>query len=181
MKNYIKAEKVVRDLFKNTTRKFKAESYAEHCVRTAKNVMKYKQSHQLETLMTAAVLHDVLEDTDYSRLDIEAHFGSKVLELVEELTTPKYITKPNKASYLELHLVEISSWGLVIKLCDRLDNVSDLTIASKQFSQSYIIETRRIISYLIANRLLSVTHLRIISDILILINVADRENKEIKE
>ena len=38
------------------------------------------------TSICAALLHDVVEDTDYTVEDIEQHFGPKIAQLVEGLT-----------------------------------------------------------------------------------------------
>ena len=61
----------------------------------------------------------------------------------------------------------MSSWALVIKLCDRLDNISDLNNACNlEFKEKYINETIGIMEYLINNANLSKTHLDIIGAIL---------------
>ena len=59
----------------------------------------------------------------------------------------------------------MSSWALVIKLCDRLSNVNDLDKCSESFRNKYIKETVTIIDYLIQNRSLSKTHINIIKSI----------------
>ena len=60
----------------------------------------------------------------------------------------------------------MSSWALVIKLCDRLDNVSDLMNSSENFRNRYSRETIDILNYLLSNRKLSDTHINIIKGIL---------------
>ena len=59
----------------------------------------------------------------------------------------------------------MTSWALVIKLCDRLSNVNDLDKCSESFRNKYIKETVTIIDYLIQNRSLSKTHINIIKSI----------------
>ena len=59
----------------------------------------------------------------------------------------------------------MSSWALVIKLCDRLDNITDSKNSNKEFRDKYKKETETIINYLLNNRKLSKTHLTIIKEI----------------
>ena len=101
---------------------------------------------------------------------IKHEFGSLVSSLVEELTTDNKVTKSEKKVYLAKKMKTMSSWALVIKLADRLDNVSDLRHTDKTFRQSYIKETRYIISQLVGSNNLSMTHLQLIHEILKEIN-----------
>lgn len=43
-----------------------------------------------EDVLVAALLHDTLEDTDYTREELETDFGPTVLSYVSTLTEPKY-------------------------------------------------------------------------------------------
>ena len=63
-------------------------------------------------------------------------------------------------------MVNIKKKDLILKLCDRLDNVSGLNITSEEFNEKYIRETTFIINYLLLNRKLNETHLKIINDIM---------------
>jgi (p)ppGpp synthase/HD superfamily hydrolase len=60
---------------------------------------------------------------------------------------------------------KISNWALTIKLADRLDNVSDLKDADKEFAEKYKKETQEILINLEKNRELSETHKIIINEI----------------
>ena len=141
--------------------------YINHPIRVAENVLKYKKSNNMEALVSSAYLHDTLEDTDTTYYDLVETFGPQVASIVLELTTDKDLKNElGKAKYLKIKMKNMSSWALVIKLCDRLDNVSDLKNTSERFQEKYIAETLEIIEYLKANRDLSKTHLRIIEDIL---------------
>jgi guanosine-3',5'-bis(diphosphate) 3'-pyrophosphohydrolase len=44
-----------------------------------------------ENVLVAALLHDTLEDTDYTRDEMVEDFGEKVAVLVETLTEPKFL------------------------------------------------------------------------------------------
>ncbi len=83
--------------------------------------------------------------------------------LVQELTSDKeqMILEGGKEKYLAKKLQTMSSWALVIKLLDRLDNVSDFDIASKKFVQNYTRQTVYILNELKKHRKLSKTQTKI--------------------
>lgn len=142
------------------------EAYINHPIRAARNAEKYKVSKDLKTLKMAAYLHDTIEDTSATYEDLAALFGSTVASIVLELTTDKDMkAEIGKTRYLEIKMKNMSSWALVIKLCDRLDNISDLSICTEEFRKRYTEETITIIEYVLQNRNLSKTHIHIIKDI----------------
>jgi len=58
---------------------------------------------------------------------------------------------------------DMSSYGLVIKLADRLDNVKDIATAkSPAWRARYKAETLHIMDYLEQNRVLSGTHQKLV-------------------
>ncbi len=78
-------------------------------------------------VLAAAILHDVLEDTDSSPGEVRGLFGEKVLQLVQELTEPQFKPKEEtwerrKAAKLE-QLLGASPEALAICAADRLHNV----------------------------------------------------------
>lgn len=133
-------------------------------LRVSDLVGKYKDSSVLNELMTAALLHDVLEDGHTTKANLEERFGNLVADLVEELTTDKELLQiaGGKEKYLAEKMNHMSSWALVIKLSDRLDNVSDFDIAPEKFVKKYVDETVYILEELMKHRELSGTQLTII-------------------
>lgn len=153
--------------------------YINHPKRVAQYVRKYKQSNSIEMLMMCVYLHDTLEDTKATYYDLVNIFGPQVASIVLELTTDEDLKKEiGKERYLEIKMKNMSSWALVIKLCDRLDNISDLENASIQFRQKYTKETLQIIYYLLENRELSYTQLNIIKQIIIILNNLEKYIEE---
>lgn len=151
-------------------RKFSKKLYATHPISVANLVREYKTSKNMDVLVTSALLHDVVEDSDYTIEDIENKFGSFVASIVDELTSDDdKIKEMGKADYLLHKMNNMSSYALVIKLCDRLHNCSDLTIGSEKFRNKYIKETRYILDNL--DRKMSQTHLRLIAEIYNKINL----------
>lgn len=141
--------------------------YITHPIKVAKYVIKFKESANIEALVAAAYLHDTIEDTKATYYDIVEQFGPVVANLVLELTTDEDLKKEiGKTRYLEIKMKNMSSWALVIKLCDRLANICDLENVEVAFRVKYIIETIEILNYITENRNLSKTHIKIMKYIL---------------
>lgn len=141
------------------------EPYIGHPVRVANTVEKLKKSKNLDALIAAAYLHDTIEDTNTTHEDLEKLFGGLVASLVKELTSDKeQIDKVGKTEYLSKKMAhDMSSYALVIKLADRLDNVKDIATAkSPAWRAKYRTETMRILDYIEQNRTLSGTHKKLI-------------------
>ena len=136
------------------------DAYITHPIRVAASIEQYKKSHNLDAMINAALLHDTVEDTATTHEDLEALFGGLVASLVQELTSdPAQIQKIGKAAYLSHKMATMSSYALVIKLADRLDNVKDITTArTPEWRAKYAAETNQILNYIEKNRVLSGTH-----------------------
>ncbi len=84
------------------------------------------------TSICAALLHDVVEDTEYTVEDIEQHFGKKIAQLVEGLTKISGGVFGDKASaqaenFRKLLLTMSEDIRVVlIKMADRLHNMRTL-------------------------------------------------------
>lgn len=167
---YERAVEIATQKHQHQKRKYSGEPYIMHPIRVAQIVLKYKESKHIHKLRIAAVLHDTFEDTDYTYEECWKEFGFFIANLVLELTTPKNVKGHDKANYLSKKTRSMTSYALVIKLADRMNNVSDLRYVSKSFRQKYIKETRIVIANLIANRTLSMTQVQLIHEILKEIN-----------
>jgi len=138
--------------------------YIAHPVRVAKNIELYKKSHNIDALISAAYLHDTIEDSDTTFEDLEKLFGGLVASLVKELTSDKEkIKELGKTEYLIYKMKGMTTWALAIKLADRLDNVSDLkTAKNPAWRQKYKKETEEILNRIEKERLLTGSHKKII-------------------
>ena len=162
----------VKEKTGSQTRRYSMAPYWVHPIAVACLVLKYKASHNIVSLVTAALLHDLVEDGHASIEEIEERFGWLIMSLVQELSSDKNkIKEIGKTKYLSIKMAEMSSWGLDIKLCDRLHNCMDFLFADKTFVEKYSEETLCILEYIEENRVLTFTHRKIISEILKQINL----------
>jgi guanosine-3',5'-bis(diphosphate) 3'-pyrophosphohydrolase len=139
--------------------------YITHPVRVAQYIKQYKNSHNLDALISAAYLHDTIEDTNTTHKDLRKMFGGLVATLVKDLTSDKdEIEKLGKSEYLSRKMSGMSSWALVIKLADRLDNVQDISTAkTPEWRRKYKQETESVLSRLERERVLTGTHKKLIT------------------
>lgn len=110
------------------------------------------------TSICAALLHDVVEDTDYTTEDIENIFGPKVAQIVDGLTKISGGIFGDKASaqaenFKKLLLTMSDDIRVIlIKICDRLHNMR--TLASQPANKKYKIAGETLYIYApLANRL----------------------------
>jgi GTP pyrophosphokinase len=103
--------------------------YFSHPLEVAAILTEFKLD---DATIAAALLHDVIEDTDVTRADIDQKFGKEIGALVEGLTKIKKLDlvtrKAEQAENFRKLLVAISSdiRVLLIKLADRLHNMRTL-------------------------------------------------------
>ncbi len=107
----------------------------------------------------AALLHDVVEDTDFSVEDIERHFGKKISEMVDGLTKMKAATDcsteiSQQAENFKKMLLTLSNdvRVIIIKLADRLHNMRTLGSMTQKKQVKIFSETMYLFAPL-ANRL----------------------------
>lgn len=145
---------------KGQTRKGTGLPYVTHPIAVSYLLVRYKASKNLEDLIVAMILHDVLEDTSVTFLQLARKFGPLVASLVSELTNdPKQIALMGKLDYQTKKVLGISSWGLVCKLVDRLHNVMDHP------SKKMVTDTVELMARLKKGRKLTKTQKRIVADI----------------
>ena len=110
------------------------------------------------TSICSALLHDVVEDTDYTTEDIENLFGSKIAQIVDGLTKISGgIFGEHASSQAEnfkklLLTMSDDIRVILIKICDRLHNMR--TLSSQPANKQYKIAGETLYIYApIANRL----------------------------
>ncbi|MCW1239602.1 MULTISPECIES: HD domain-containing protein [Bacillus] len=100
--------------------------------------------------LVAALLHDVVEDTDYTIEYIRDIFGKKVADIVEGLTKIDKKQIPNKEEYEAINLKKLllATQGdirvAIIKVIDRLHNMRTLQVKAVKKQIPYANETLKI-------------------------------------
>jgi (p)ppGpp synthase/HD superfamily hydrolase len=80
-------------------------------------------------VIAAALLHDTIEDTDTSPAELEAAFGPRVRKLVEEVTDDTSLQRVERKRRQIEHASELSFGAALVKLGDKISNVTDITNA----------------------------------------------------
>jgi (p)ppGpp synthase/HD superfamily hydrolase len=105
------------------TRKDGVTPYIEHPMSVALIASRVSKD---EDILIAALLHDVLEDTNTTPEEIQTLFGNRVTKLVVECTDDRSLPwKKRKLSVLE-KIKDVSSESALIKSADILHNTYEL-------------------------------------------------------
>lgn len=97
-------------------------------------------------VLSAALLHDVVEDTSATLADVEAEFGPEVTELVDWVTKPpaggagRQAKRAARTAYLR-RLRDAPRDAVLVKLADRASNVQTLDKMPPDFQRRYYAET----------------------------------------
>ena len=78
-------------------------------------------------VLAAALLHDTLEDTPTTREELIENFGQRVCSLVEEVSDDKTLPKQTRKDLQIQHAPQLSEGAVLIKLGDKISNVTDIT------------------------------------------------------
>lgn len=125
----VKAWRFATKKHEKQTRKISGEPYVNHCIRVSiiLSELTCMGRNEDKTLIVTALLHDILENTDTTLEELQREFGERVTQLVYSLSNDQEkVSQIGKVEYLKSKIKLLDSDGLLIKLADRLDNVSDL-------------------------------------------------------
>ena len=98
--------------------------YFSHCVRVAMTVA-LKFGCTDDAVLAAALLHDVIEDTQADYDDLLEQFGSEVAEMVAALSKDMRLVETEREPAYDAQLAEASWQARLIKLADVYDNFTD--------------------------------------------------------
>ena len=107
--------------------------YVVHPIEVMKTVWVWGAGDPI--LLTAAVLHDVLEDSQVTCKQLAKDFGEETAEIVKELTHDPKVN--GKADYLK-QFATASVPALVVKLADRYCNVADCPFTAPDRVEAYL-------------------------------------------
>jgi GTP diphosphokinase / guanosine-3',5'-bis(diphosphate) 3'-diphosphatase len=78
------------------------------------------------SVLAAALLHDVVEDTDTTNDQIRERFGGDVASLVAEVTDDKGLKKKERKLLQVEHAPALSPGAKLIKIADKISNVREI-------------------------------------------------------
>ena len=102
-----------------------AAPYINHPIAVAEQLAQAGLEDNTELLM-AAVLHDVIEDTETAPEELEERFGAKVMQIVLEVSDDKNLEAKQRKIQVVHHIAGKSTEARLIKLSDLIANVYDV-------------------------------------------------------
>jgi len=99
--------------------------YIHHPIRVAELISRVGKIND-PAVLSAALLHDVIEDTDSSEGDLIEKFGAEVAGIVKEVSDDKNLDKMERKELQILHAPQLSNKAKLIKLADKICNVKDI-------------------------------------------------------
>ncbi len=104
------------------------EPYVNHVLQVAREIS-FTGGIDNAAVLAAAILHDVIEDSDTTAEQIAERFGASVAEMVVECTDDKDLPRKERRALQVEHAPNISPGAKLIKLADKLCNVRDIRTA----------------------------------------------------
>jgi guanosine-3',5'-bis(diphosphate) 3'-pyrophosphohydrolase len=77
-------------------------------------------------ILSAAALHDTIEDTETTGQELESEFGSEIASIVSELTDDKSLPKAERKRLQIEHAPHMSREAALVKLADKICNLRDV-------------------------------------------------------
>lgn len=145
---YITPENFAAEAHSDQLRKYTNEPYVNHCRNVAELVKRYGGTPDM---ITAAWLHDVVEDTHVTVGDVCSRFGENVARYVDQLTDisrPHHGNRVKRKSIDIAHLSRAEPVVKTIKLCDLLDNTSSIVRHDPKFAVIFLAEKQLMLVYL---------------------------------
>ena len=130
------------------TRKYTGEPYIVHPLEVMEIV---KTVSHTQEMLAAAVLHDVVEDTDVTLSDIWNEFGYKVRQLVADLTDISVPSDGNRKARKHLDLIHTAKalpQSKTVKLADLISNSKSITEHDPKFAKVYMKEKAALLKVL---------------------------------
>ena len=129
-------------------RKYTFEPYIGHPAEVASIVATVPHTDEM---LAAAWLHDTVEDTGVTIVDIQAEFGNEVAELVGWLTdvsTPEQGNRAVRKAIDREHTAMAPAAAATVKLADLIANSRSIMAHDPAFAKVYLEEKRMLLEVL---------------------------------
>ena len=130
------------------TRKYTGEPYVVHPIEVSELVASVNGT---EAMVAAALLHDVLEDTEVTVDLLEEQFGSKVADLVlwlTDISRPKDGNRSARKALDRQHSAAAPAAAQTIKVADLISNTRSIIAHDPGFAKVYLEEKRLLLDVL---------------------------------
>lgn len=144
-----RAEKFATEAHEGQVRKYTFEPYITHPKQVAAILATVPHTN---AMYCAALLHDVLEDTDVTEATMRDAFGDAITDLVVGLTNVSKPTDGNRATRKNLDLLALAKQPAevqTIKLADLIANTGSIIEHDPDFALIYLEEKRLLLSVLV--------------------------------
>jgi len=135
-------------------RKYTNEPYIVHPIAVAALIRKHCKNYTRsakEHMLAVALMHDVLEDTDYTVNDMMSEYGKVITLMVLGLTDPSRPSDGIREARKNIDRIHTSNQPLhvkTIKLADLIDNTSTILQYDMDFAKVYIKEKELLMTVL---------------------------------
>jgi (p)ppGpp synthase/HD superfamily hydrolase len=99
-----------------------AEPYLNHLIEVA-DLVAQAITEPDTNLIAAALLHDVIEDTNTSKEEVVAEFGTDIANLVAEVTDDKSLPKAERKRLQIEHAPHLTPRAQTLKIADKISNL----------------------------------------------------------
>ncbi len=124
----VKAKKLAEVVHQGQKRKGSGEDYIKHPIDVYNLVSRYSNDSDI---LAAALLHDAVEDTDLTYQEIENKLGSRVANIIREVSTTKKDKKTlswkERKQNTVRSIATLTEEAQLVEIADKVSNAKDLT------------------------------------------------------
>lgn len=145
---YVRALKFATGKHSGQVRKWTGAEYMQHPVAVSHILRKHSAP---ELLRVVALLHDTLEDTNTTYVELVENFGAEVADLVQDLTDVSRPEDGNRATRKRMdleHSMKADVRAQSVKLADLLENAADIVVSNQKFAPVFLQEAEALLSVL---------------------------------
>ena len=102
-----------------------ASPYINHPIALA-NMLASEGRIDDSVVICAALLHDTIEDTETTPVELRAEFGDEIAGIVLEVTDDKLLAKQDRKRLQIEHAGSLSQKAKLVKLADKICNLRDM-------------------------------------------------------
>ncbi|MDH3493444.1 MAG: HD domain-containing protein [Acidobacteriota bacterium] len=102
-----------------------AEPYINHPIEVARLLSTVGGIHDTDILV-AAILHDTIEDTETTSVELTELFGARAASIVVEVSDDKKLPKLERKKMQIKHAPHLSAEAKLVKLADKISNIEDI-------------------------------------------------------